>query len=293
MKLLDRLGGFSRTFLVTLALLLVVLQSIINYLAGPDFSFVLFYLLPISFVAWLVGRRAGFLVAAACSVGYFLTEFLSTHFDGREHVAVFNALARLAAFVFVVYFVAALRRSHDHERELARTDELTGATNRRSFFEAAQGEINRARRHRHPFTVAYIDVDNFKGLNDRDGHAAGDALLRAMTATIKSTVREIDLVARLGGDEFVVLLPETDEEAARAVVGRVRGNLDDLAERRGWRVTFSVGVVTWTTPPRTVDTMIRQADGAMYEVKNTGKNRVSHLTVSGEPLPASEPARAG
>jgi diguanylate cyclase (GGDEF)-like protein len=290
MKLLDRLGDFSKTFLVTLALLLVVLQSIINYLAGPDFSFVLFYLLPVSFVAWLVGRRAGYAVASACAAGYFLAESLSTHFDGREHLAVFNALARLGAFLFVAYFVAALRRGLDHERELARTDELTGATNRRSFFEAAQSEINRARRHRHPFTVAYIDVDNFKGLNDRDGHAAGDALLREITVAIKANVREIDLVARLGGDEFVVLLPETDEEAARAVVSRVRKCLDDLAARRGWRVTFSIGVVTWTTPPRTVDTMIRQADDTMYEVKNTGKNRVAHLTLSGEPAPVSEPA---
>ncbi|MCA1630315.1 MAG: diguanylate cyclase [Acidobacteria bacterium] len=290
MKLLDRLGGFSKTFLVTLALLLVVLQSTINYLAGPDFSFVLFYLLPISFVAWLVGRRAGFLVALACAAGYFLTEFFSTHFDGREHLTVFNALARLGAFLFVVYFIAALRRSHEHERELARTDELTGATNRRSFFEAAQSEINRARRHRHPFTVAYIDVDNFKELNDRGGHAAGDALLREVTRAIKANVREIDMVARLGGDEFVVLLPETDEAASRAVVSRVRKCLDDLAARRGWQVTFSIGVVTWTTPPRTVDTMIRQADDTMYEVKNTGKNRVAHHTVSGEPAPASEPA---
>ena len=293
MKLLERLGGFSKTFLVALALLLVAVQSIINYLAGPDFSFVLFYLLPVTFVAWLVGRRAGYAVASLCAVAYFLTEFLSTHFDGREHLAVFNALARLGAFLFVAHFVAALRRSLEHERELARTDELTGATNRRSFFEAAQSEINRARRHRHPFTVAYIDVDNFKELNDRSGHAAGDALLREATRAISENVREIDLVARLGGDEFVVLLPETGEEAARAVVSRVRRCLDDLAARRGWRVTFSIGVVTWTTPPRTVDTMIRQADDTMYEVKNTGKNRVAHLTVSGEPAPASEPVGVG
>lgn len=293
MNLLDRLGYFSKPFLVALALLLVVLQSVINYLAGPDFSFVLFYLLPVAFVAWLVGRRSGFVVAFACTIAYFLTEFLSTHFDGREHIAVFNALVRLGTFLFVAYFIAALRRSLEHERELARTDDLTGATNRRSFFEAAQSEINRARRHRHPFTVAYIDVDNFKGLNDRHGHAAGDALLREATQAIKANVREIDLVARLGGDEFIVLLPETDEEAARAVVTRVRGNLDDLAVRCQWEVTFSIGVVTWTTPPRTVDTMIRQADDTMYEVKNTGKNRVAHHTISGEPAPVAEPARAG
>jgi diguanylate cyclase (GGDEF)-like protein len=266
------------------------LQSYVNYLAGPDFSFVLFYLLPVACVAWLVGRRAGYVIACACSVGYFLTEYLSTHFDGREQLALFNALARLCVFLFVAHFVSAFRRSLEHERELARTDELTGATNRRSFFEAAQSEINRARRHQHPFTVAYIDVDNFKWLNDRHGHAAGDALLRDAVRAIKQTVREVDMVARLGGDEFAVLLPETDDAAARAVVSRVRESLSGIAARHGRRVTFSIGVVTWTTPPRTADTMIRQADAAMYEVKRTGKNRVAHLTISGEPLP--KPNRA-
>jgi diguanylate cyclase (GGDEF)-like protein len=292
MKVLDQLSRFSKSFLLMLALLLVVLQSFINYLAGPDFSFLLFYLLSVSLIAWLVGRKAGNAVSLACATGYFLTEFLSTRFDGREHIALFNALTRLAAFLFVAHFVDAFRRSLEHERELARTDDLTGAINRRSFFEAAQFEINRARRHRHPFTVAYIDVDNFKELNDQFGHAAGDAALREVTRAIRKTVREIDLVARLGGDEFAVLLPETDDEAARAVVSRIRMNLDAHAARQGWRVTFSIGVVTWTTPPRTVDTMIRQADDTMYMAKNTGKNRIAHLKISGEPVPATEPVRA-
>ncbi|MDT7603478.1 MAG: hypothetical protein QOF61_1475 [Acidobacteriota bacterium] len=292
MKVLEQLARFSKTFLVTLALLLVVVQSAINYLAGPDFSFVIFYLLPVSFVAWLVGRRASYAVSLVCATGYFLTEYLSPHFDGREYLAFFNALARLGAFLLVAYFVNAFRRSLEHERELARTDELTGATNRRSFFEAAQLEINRARRHRHPFTIAYIDIDNFKELNDRFGHAAGDTVLRAVVQTLRRDIREIDLVARLGGDEFVLFLPETDDEAARAVVSRARANLDALAAQRDWRVTFSIGVVTWTTPPRTVDSMIRQADDAMYEVKNSGKNRVAHQTISGEPVPVSEPVHA-
>jgi diguanylate cyclase (GGDEF)-like protein len=287
MKALERLGKLSDSTIVAAAFLLVAVQSLINYAAGPDFSFVLFYLLPVTVVAWLVGRRAGYAVALACAVGYFLTEYLSTRFDGREHVALFNALARLCVFLLVAHFVNAFRRSLEHERELARTDELTGATNRRSFFEAARGEINRARRHRHPFTVAYIDVDDFKWLNDRHGHAAGDALLRDAARAIKRTVREVDLVARLGGDEFVILLPETGEAAARAVVSRVRESLNQVAARR---VTFSIGVVTWATPPRTVDTMVRQADAAMYEVKRTGKNRVAHLTISGEPQP--QPVRA-
>ena len=287
MTILERLGKRSKPFLVTLGLLVVVLQSVINYLTGPDIAFYIFYLLPISFVAWLVGRRAAALVSLAAAAGYVFTELTTGHFDARPLIPYFNVLAQLAAFLFVAYFVSALRRSHDQERQLARTDDLTGVINRRSFFEASQHEINRARRHRHPFTVAYMDVDDFKLVNDNYGHSIGDTVLRSLTQTIKNNIREIDVVARLGGDEFVILMPETGEAAAQVVVARVHESIMSTMREYGWPITFSIGVVTWTTPPRTVDIMIKQADEAMYEVKNGGKNRVTHLKLSGEPVAAT------
>ncbi|HEX8458739.1 MAG TPA: diguanylate cyclase [Pyrinomonadaceae bacterium] len=287
MTILERLGQRSRSFLIILGLLLVALQSAINYLIGPDIAFYIFYLLPISLVAWLVGRRAAVFVSIASAVSYFFTERLTGHFDARPLIPYFNVFAQLAAFLFVTYFVSALRRSHDHERELARTDDLTGVINRRSFFEASQQEISRARRHRHPFTVAYMDVDNFKLINDNYGHSIGDTVLRSVTQTIKNNIREIDVVARLGGDEFVILMPETGEEAAQVVVARIHQNIMNAMRDYGWPITFSIGVVTWTTPPRTVDVMLKLADEAMYEVKNGGKNRVTHLKLSGEPVAAT------
>ncbi|HZG53079.1 MAG TPA: diguanylate cyclase [Pyrinomonadaceae bacterium] len=287
MTILERLGQRSQSFLIILGLLLVVLQSVINYLTGPGIAFYIFYLLPISLVAWLVGRRAAVFVSFASASGYLFTEQMNGHFDARSFIPYFNLLAQLAAFLFVTYFVSALRRSHNHQRELARTDDLTGVINRRSFFEASQQEINRARRHRHPFTVAYMDVDDFKLINDNYGHSIGDMVLRSVSQTIKHNIREIDVVARLGGDEFVILMPETGEAAAEAVVARVHQNIMKTMREYGWPITFSIGVVTWTTPPRTVDIMIKQADEAMYEVKNGGKNRVTHLKLSGEPFVAA------
>ncbi|HEY0099083.1 MAG TPA: diguanylate cyclase [Pyrinomonadaceae bacterium] len=284
MTILNRLGQRSTTFLITLGFLLVALQSVINYLAGPDFSIALFYLLPVSLVAWLVGRRAGILVSLACAAGHFLTEHHLGHFHQRSSILYFNAISWLGGFLFVTYFVSALRRSHDQERKLARTDDLTGMINRRSFFEASQQEINRARRNKHPFTVAYMDVDDFKLINDRYGHSIGDMVLKSVSQTIKSNIREIDVVARLGGDEFVILMPETDEAAAQTVVARVHRNVMDKVHEYGWPITFSIGVVTWMTAPRTVDVMLKQADDAMYEVKNSGKNHVTHLKLSGEPV---------
>jgi diguanylate cyclase (GGDEF)-like protein len=287
MTILERLGQRSKSFLIILGVLLVVLQSVINYLTGPDIAIYIFYLLPISLVAWHVGRRAAVFVSLASAAAYLFTEHTTGHFDTRPLIPYFNALAQLAAFLFVTYFVSALRRSHNHQRELARTDDLTGIINRRSFFEASQQEINRARRHRHPFTVAYMDVDDFKLINDNYGHSIGDTVLKSVTQTIKNNIREIDVVARLGGDEFVILMPETGEAAAQAVVGRVHQSIMNTMREYGWPITFSIGVVTWTTPPRTVDIMIKQADEAMYEVKNGGKNRVTHLKVSGEPVVAT------
>jgi len=287
MTILERLGQRSKSFLLTLGFLLVVLQSVINYLLGPDMALFIFYLLPISLVAWLVKRRAAVFISLASAAGYFLTEQLTGHFDERPMHPYFNALAQLGAFLFVTYFVSALRHSHQQERQLARTDDLTGVINRRSFFEASQQEINRARRHRHPFTVAYMDVDNFKLINDRYGHSIGDEVLKSVSQIIKNSIREIDVVARLGGDEFVVLMPETDDAAAQTVVARVHGSIMNKIHEHGWPITFSIGVVTWETPPRTVDIMLKQADEAMYEVKNSGKNQVTHHKLSGEPVAAA------
>ncbi|MGH9940762.1 MAG: GGDEF domain-containing protein [Pyrinomonadaceae bacterium] len=286
-KIMERLGERSRVFLVALGFLLVALQSLLNYWAGPDFLGFLLYLLPISMVAWLVNRRTAFLLSLVSSLGYFLAEFYAWHHDQRPLMLYINVALKLGALVFVTYFVSGLRRSLLHERNMARTDDLTGVLNRRSFIEAAAQEIGRARRHRHSFTVAYLDVDNFKEVNDRFGHSAGDQLLRAVAQTIRGTIREIDLIARLGGDEFVILMPETGDEAAQAVVKRVHQKVTESARERCWPVSYSVGVVTWTTPPRTVDYMIRQADNAMYAVKNSGKNQIRHLNVSGEPTPAA------
>lgn len=288
MLLLERLDRLPRALVVALSLAAVFLNALAKYWAPPGVAFLLLYLVPVFAVAWLVGRDAGVLLSLVSAVAYFFSEEFGRGFQSRPLIPVFNFGARLGAFLFVTYFVSALRRSLEQERAAARTDALTGALNRRSFFEAAEMEIRRARRHRHPFTLAYLDIDDFKELNDRFGHTAGDAALRALTDTLLRGVREIDSVARLGGDEFVLLMPETDDDAAQAVVTRVRESLTSVAAENRWPISFSVGVVTWTTPPRTVDAMIKQADDTMYEVKNTGKNRIAHLKISGEPLPDHE-----
>jgi diguanylate cyclase (GGDEF)-like protein len=174
-----------------------------------------------------------------------------------------------------------LKDAFKTNRELARTDYVTGAISIRYFYDLAQIEMRRAQRYRHPLTLAYIDLDNFKAVNDRLGHSTGDRVLRAVTEGICRQVRPADTLARLGGDEFALLMPETDGEAAKTVLNRIHSSLVDEMLRNGWMVTFSVGVVTFNEVPKSVDDMVKMADGIMYSVKTAGKNGVNYHIYAG------------
>jgi diguanylate cyclase (GGDEF)-like protein len=161
------------------------------------------------------------------------------------------------------------------EQELARIDPLTAVPNRRAFYEALDQERMRSRRYRRPFTVAYVDLDNFKKVNDSLGHAVGDELLVQVAAGLKNNLRASDYVGRLGGDEFAVLLPETDATAAQLVLRKLRLRLLEEMKAHEWQVTFSIGAATFLDPPDSLDVIIRMADETMYAIKAHGKDNVS------------------
>jgi len=280
MHLVEHLGRRSKTFIITVGLLLVVLLGVINCLSGPDVSFLIFYTAPIILAAWYVGRNAGFLMCAASGSSWVVVAVLTHEHYASPFIPYWNVSVLLGFILILSYIVSAFKRSLEKERELARTDYLTGTVNGRFFMELAEAEITRARRHGRPFTVAYMDVDDFKLVNDRFGHSAGDALLRTVAESVKGSVRAIDVVARLGGDEFAVLMPETDGHAAEVATRRIRRDLLEVARRNGWPVTYSIGVVTWDTPPHSVDEMLRTADDLMYAAKRNGKNTIRHATAT-------------
>jgi len=279
------LGRRSTAFHLTTGLLLVVLLGLIDYLNGPDVSFLIFYTAPVLLAAWYVGRGAGLLMCAATGVSWFTVAYASSDHFAHPLIAFWNVAARLGFMFILAHVASGFKDSMEQESELARTDYLTGAFNGRHFGELAAAEINRARRHGHPFSVAYMDVDDFKEVNDRLGHSAGDRLLKAVADTLRREVRAMDTVARLGGDEFAVLMPETDAGAARVAAARVRRRLLEAARAGRWPVTFSIGVVTFDAPPASVDEMLRAADELMYSAKRLGKNSVRHR-VSGPDCPA-------
>jgi diguanylate cyclase (GGDEF)-like protein len=170
-----------------------------------------------------------------------------------------------------------LKQALRHEKELARTDTLTTIANRRAFFEIAGNELSRMNRYKRPFTIAYLDLDDFKLVNDQLGHEAGDDLLRRVAIAIGSTIRSSDLIARVGGDEFAILLPETNEDQARSVMVKINASLQETLKKHDPTTTYSIGVVTYVRPPSTVDDMLKKADHMMYAAKREGKNGIRYL----------------
>jgi diguanylate cyclase (GGDEF)-like protein len=260
----------------SIGFLFIILLGIIDYLTGYELSFSLFYLAPISLIAWFRGRRFGVLASAVSAIAWFLADFLSGSRYSNPSMYVWNTLIRLGFFLVVTRLLSALRNAYDTNQELARVDYVTGAVSVRFFYDLAKIEIGRSARYNRPLTFVYIDMDNFKSINDLFGHSTGDRVLRAVTEIIQRQVRPSDSLGRLGGDEFALLLPETSEEEARKVISRLHGNLVSEMLKNGWMITFSVGVVTFNHPPKSVDEMVKLADIAMYSIKTKGKNGVSY-----------------
>jgi diguanylate cyclase (GGDEF)-like protein len=260
---------------------LVILLGLIDYLTGHELAFSLFYLIPISLVTWYAGRRLGLVTSTASAIACFFADYMSRHSYSSLMLNLWNTLMPLGFFILMTTLLSIFRKESLTNAESARTDYVTKAVSVRYFYELAQREIERSRRYLHPFTLVYIDLDNFKEVNDEFGHSIGDKVLQMVAWSVQQSTRSVDVFARLGGDEFALLLPETGSGEARTVMARTHGKLKEEMQRNGWPVTFSLGVVTFMDIPYTVDEIIRMADDVMYSVKSKGKNGIKYYLYAG------------
>ena len=279
--MIDRLFTFlnrqSRAFHLVAGVVCTALLGGLDYFSGEMLTLSIIYLVPVSFAAWFGGRLTGIVISLVAAVTWLVANY---HAGATAYepflLKLWNCITALGFFVVVAVLLDKLRQMLDNEREASRTDYLTGAVNSRAFSEVARAEILRLQRYGHPFTVAYLDLDNFKEVNDRYGHSFGDELLRSVASNITRILRKTDVVARIGGDEFIILFPETNYQAAMEVVPKVRENLLAAMLKLGWTITFSIGVLTCDSPPGSLDEMIGQADSLMFRVKRMGKNAVCY-----------------
>ncbi len=283
----------SPTVIAVAAVAMVLVFGYVDTLADPDLSLTVFYLAPIALAAWCVGPRTGILVALLSAVVSIFYPHIARSSAPWPPLATppapidyWNLVVTFGTFLVIIVMVTRLRRTLSREQELARIDYLTGIANRRHFAEACDHEIRRARRYGRPFTIAYVDLDDFKEVNDRRGHGAGDELLATIARAMRSQVRTTDLVARLGGDEFAVLLPETGPEAAQVTMQRLQREFAAIAAAHGWPVTASIGLVTYLSAPPSLEELLLTANVVMHAVKRGGKNMFKHEVIDG-------PAAAG
>lgn len=264
-----RLASQPHALLALVGVAVFVALSIVRFRTSPGLSFGVLYLVPISFFTWFIGLWTG--IITALSSALLLLVFDLVH--GVRAQPYWDTLMNLAMFIFMVFILSEVRALYERERDLSRTDALTDLLNRRAFMEGLERERARHRRFPRPVTLVYLDLDNFKSINDTHGHAEGDELLRAVAQTMSASVRDVDAVGRLGGDEFAILMPETDGGSSAMAVKKVERQLHEMAAGR-WPVTLSIGAMTFDVVPDSAEEMVRLADALMYEVKQSGKNRI-------------------
>ena len=267
-----------RPLIVLFSYIAVCFIGVIDYLTGVEIALSIFYVVPVVMLTLSTRRRHGIVISIFAGTVWLAADLLAKHTYSHALIPLWNAMVRFSFFAIMTYFAAALKKMYEREEILARTDYLTGTANRRSLFETAQARFLDKDTNELPFTVIYLDLDNFKMINDTLGHATGDNILRSVGETIKQNLRKTDMVARMGGDEFVALLPGAGSEDCRAIAYKIENSVAEQASSHKWPLSVTMGVATFLKPPASISEMINKADNLMYEAKDAGKHTIKFRT---------------
>ena len=258
----------SAFWILSNSLLFVIILGVMDYSTGYVRSISVFYLIPVLIATWYTGVAAGILIAFIAVLSTTVSGMLTPHLPDKYFTLYWNAIVRFLFFITSILILNAWKK----ERFYARIDYLTGINNRYNFFEILRAELERFKRFNHPLSIVYMDVDNFKTINDQLGHKSGDELLKIVAKTLRDNFRSVDTIARLGGDEFVILMPETEASAAEVKIRMVQESLLEKIALKKWPVTFSFGIAVFVNSIFSPDEMLRMADHLMYKAKQGGKN---------------------
>jgi diguanylate cyclase (GGDEF)-like protein len=237
------------------------------------------YIVPVLLVTWHDGLTWGLAFVAGTGLLRYVTGLDQMPPDTPVAFRLANEAAFLIVMGVAMTGLAQLQRTQTDLERFATQDALTGALNSRAFLERLAREVDRNRRYNHPLALLYLDLDDFKTVNDRHGHQTGDAVLRLVADATRRAVRQTDVVGRLGGDEFGVLMPVTDGPVAHAAATRLATSIRTLFQGTP-SVTASIGLVSMVNAAATgPEELLHRADQVMYEAKRAGKDRVVQVTI--------------
>jgi diguanylate cyclase (GGDEF)-like protein len=204
----------------------------------------------------------------------------NTILDKISNIFFTQAILLIIFFISVMWSIEYLLGWYFIENKNALIDELTEIYNRKGLNDSLKKEITRAKRSKHPISIAMIDIDYFKNYNDKTGHLRGDWLLKAISKILKINIREMDIVGRYGGEEFLLILPETGHDHGVIVCERIRRLIErtrfpSMNFQPGNKVTISIGLATFNKNFDEVD-MIHKADSLLYAAKQDNRNNIKH-----------------
>lgn len=236
--------------LKALSLSSVILIGYLHFIVGPSFEFHLFFLIPIIVASWFAGALFCFFITILAILSWTISDYLIAHGNIDVFSFLFNSTVHALILAYVTYLLRYIRRLLIRESQLAREDSLTKIPNRRSFYENGEVAFSTGNRQQLPITIIFIDVDNFKSINDVYGHKIGDKLLFEAAQVMNENIRKNDVIGRLGGDEFCLILLSADREHALMYAINLRNKLNERMLKHKWQTTFSMGIVTYAvTPP--------------------------------------------
>ena len=258
-------------------ILMVFLLGALDYFTGYEISFSIFYLVPVTIAIYFSNIGFGIVISFLSAAAWYTADLFAGHPFSSILIPAWNALMRLGYFCLHTYLLNDIIGHFERAKADSLIDSLTGAVNTRYFSLLFDREFAKARRDREELTVAFLDLDNFKTVNDTMGHSAGDMLLRRISSIILSNIRPTDVLARMGGDEFAILIAGTNYDRSQTVLHRIRAAVAAECGRNNWPVTMSVGAITFSSLDNGKDELVKRADQLMYSVKKNGKNDITHI----------------
>lgn len=265
-------GAWKRVALLSM---IVSLFAVISYYELfehlTDVSVLLSSILLISFTTFFIGNTEGFVFLILTIVFWFVSNIHS--FIENPSAIFLNQLPKPLFMILQYCLILYIKKIFVRIEELALVDDLTGINNRRGFCLLAEHELRRLHRKDEAVCVAFIDIDNFKQMNDTKGHKEGDKILIELSSVIQSSTRCSDVCGRIGGDEFCVLFSNVYPAAVQDIACRMNEHFKQKCANNHWTTSLSIGVLT-TKKEVELDELLRRSDSLMYKAKNTGKNKI-------------------